>query len=190
MTMEFYEANYQIQMDPVFLENIKWGKPRSGHDEGTIHAHIDELCRNLEKVEKISDLEKNKLLFMILVHDTFKKDATPDSAIEDPNSHASLAVQYAKKFTDDKDVLTILQYHDLNFSLSKSFQKTGSYNVGRLYNLIGKLTDDGVKLLIIFTYIDGWTKGKDHSKLPWFKDEILNKRAIHWSEQWIEQFKD
>ncbi len=192
--MNFYDANYNIQMDPVFLENIKWGKPRSGHDEGTIHAHIDELCRNLEEVngDDISDEDKNKLLFLILVHDTFKKDATPGSSIEDPKSHASLAVEYAKKYTDDKDILTIIQYHDLNFSLAQSAQKNnGSYSVGRLLGLLGKLSLDGIRLLLIFTYIDGWTPGKDHSKLDWFKTEVLKYRPlVRWNEEWVKAFKD
>jgi hypothetical protein len=46
-------VNYQkafeaVVTDQRYLANLDWGKPREGHSEGTVRAHIREIERNLE----------------------------------------------------------------------------------------------------------------------------------------------
>src|SRR5215475_1903450 len=92
----------RVISDPRYLKNIEYGEPRSGHPEGKVKFHMAELETNLEKLApRLSEEQYWKLKFLIHVHDTFKAEAIPDSPIESPYSHASLARKFAAEFTDD-----------------------------------------------------------------------------------------
>lgn len=69
-----YEAILaEIMADERYQKNILWGFPRSGHPEGTIKAHIDELEENLEQLSpRLSTLESARIRLLIHTHDTFK----------------------------------------------------------------------------------------------------------------------
>ena len=52
MTNMDYKSVFQsIIADPDYQKNLDWGKPRGGHPEGTVRAHIEELEQNLEKMK-------------------------------------------------------------------------------------------------------------------------------------------
>ncbi|HSM70655.1 MAG TPA: hypothetical protein VK851_03850 [Anaerolineales bacterium] len=157
--------------DPRYLKNIEYGEPRSGHPEGKIKYHIAELEKKLSKLApKISEEQYWKLKILIHVHDTFKADALPDSPIESPNSHASLARKFASEFTADEDLLNMIQYHDVNYALWKQFDRAGSYDEKRFTRLLETIVD--WELFTMFLILDGSTQGKDPAKLTWFLDEV------------------
>jgi len=110
------------------------------------------------------------LKFLIHVHDTFKAEAVPDSPIIHPNSHASLARKFASEFTDDADLLNMIQFHDVNFSLWKQFAATGSYDLERFSALLETIID--WDLFLMFLIIDGSAMGKDPDKTRWFINEV------------------
>jgi hypothetical protein len=174
----------QIVSDPRYIKNIEYGEPRSGHPEGKIKYHIAELETNLEKLApRISEGQYWKLKFLIHIHDTFKADATPDSSIADPNSHASLARKFAAEFIEDEDLLNMVQFHDVNFSLWKQFAATGSYDNGRFENLLDTILD--WNLFLMFLIIDGNTEAKDPAKLVWFIAEVRKHRDVIVDETWL-----
>src|SRR4051812_5872310 len=103
----------RITADERYRRNLDWGKPRKGHPEGSIRAHIAELERNLAALSsRLTDEQIDKLRILIHVHDTFKPDAVEGARILDPRSHASLARAFLAEFTDDRELLTIVQFHD------------------------------------------------------------------------------
>lgn len=174
----------KVLADPRYLKNIEYGEPRSGHPEGTVRRHIAELEANLEKLApRISVEQFWKLKFLIHVHDTFKAEAVPDSPIENPHSHASLARSFAAEFTDDADLLNMIQFHDVNFALWKQFAATGSYNPQRLSALLNTILD--WDLFLVFTIIDGSTQGKDPDKVHWFITEVRKHKATIVDEGWL-----
>jgi hypothetical protein len=174
----------RVLADPRYLRNIEYGEPRSGHPEGKVKYHIAELELNLEKLApRISEEEYWKLKFLIQIHDTFKADATPDSPIESPNSHASLARKFASEFTDEADLLAMIQFHDLNFALWKQFAATGSYNVERFSRLLDTIMD--WDLFLMFLIIDGCTQGKDPDKVRWFIAEVRKHKETFVDETWL-----
>lgn len=175
----------KIRTNHRYLKNIEHGEPRSGHPEGKVKYHIIELEEILERMrlKGISDDQYWKLKFLIHIHDTFKAEAVPDSPIESPHSHASLARKFASEFTDDEDLLNMIQFHDVNYALWKQFDTTGSYDVRRFKRLLRTILD--WKLFLIFIIIDGSTKGKDRSKLPWFIDEVSKFKAIDIDSMWL-----
>ena len=178
------ESLQRIVSDPRYIKNIEYGEPRSGHPEGKVKYHIAELEENLEKLApRISKDQYWKLKFLIHVHDTFKADAIPDSPILNPRSHATLARKFAAEFTEDVDLLNMVQFHDVNFALWKQFEATDSYDVERLKILLDTISD--WDLFLLFLIVDGSTAGKDPEKLRWFFQEVHKYKKTIVNESWI-----
>jgi hypothetical protein len=175
----------RITADTRYLKNIEYGEPRSGHPEGKVKLHIAELEENLEKllVRRISEEQYWKLKFLIHVHDTFKADAIPNSSILNPKSHASLARKFAAEYTNDEDLLNMIQFHDVNYSLWRQWKQTGSYDEERLARLVATIQD--WDLFLLFLIIDGSTRGKDRSKLLWFLQEAAKHTKSMVDESWV-----
>ena len=174
----------RIMSDPRYLKNIEHGESRSGHPEGKVKFHIAELEENLKKFSpRISEEQYWKLKFLIHVHDTFKVDAVPDSAVESSNSHASLARIFASEFTDDTDLLNMIQFHDVNFALWKQFAATGTYDAERFQSLLNTIVD--WDLFLLFIILDGSTNGKDPDKVKWFIGEVNKHKAVSVDDSWM-----
>jgi len=175
----------EIMDDPRYRKNIEYGEPRAGHPEGKVKNHIVELEENLEKLAAhgISGEEYWKLKFLIHVHDTFKANAIPNSRIRSPHSHASLARKFAAEFIRDKDLLNMIQFHDVNYALWQQFDRTGSYDARRFNDLLDIIRD--WDLFLKFIIIDGSTQGKERSKLVWFINEVRKYRETIVTEDWI-----
>jgi hypothetical protein len=183
--MDYKKIVEQVIRDPRYQSGIEFGEPRSGHPEGKIKQHIADLEANLEKLRhRIHDQDIYwKLKFLIHVHDTFKAQAESGSAAADPHSHESLARAFASEFTDDADLLNIIQFHDENYSLWKQFRRAGRYDDPYFQYLLAKIQD--WDLYLIFTIIDGNTKGKDIEKLSWFIHEVKRYKRITLDETWV-----
>jgi hypothetical protein len=175
----------KIMNDPRYQSNIEYGEPRSGHPEGKVKYHIAELEENLEKLASrgISEEQYWKLKFLVHVHDTFKAESVPDSPILSPNSHASLARKFASEFIDEKDLLNMIQFHDVNFALWKQFAATGAYDVQQFKNLLETIQD--WDLFLMFVIVDGNTKGKDSKKIHWFIREVRKYKNTGVDESWL-----
>lgn len=117
-TVEYQLALSAITNDPRYRQNLDWGKPRSGHPEGTVRAHIEELENNLEVLKfRLSEWDCWKLKLLIHTHDTFKAEAKAGVAITDPRSHASLARDFLAEFCPNPDLLAMVQFHDEPYAL-------------------------------------------------------------------------
>lgn len=172
--MDYAAILCAIQADPRYQANLDWGKPRSGHPEGTVRAHIAEIERNLDRLSaRLSDTDIARLRLLIHVHDTFKATALPNVAITDPSSHASLARSFLAEFCADPDLLAMVQYHDEPFALWRQAQTKGAYNLQRLQTLIETIRD--WNLFLAFNIIDGCTAGKSPEPLLWLFGELQGR---------------
>ena len=183
--MNYEKAVKNVIDDPEYKKNVEWGISRSGHPEGNVKNHIAELEANLEKLKHrlINEEDYWKLKFLIHVHDTYKVKAKRGVPAIDPNSHESLAKEYARKYVDDKYILAIIQYHDENYFLWKQFKESGSYDDEYLKTLLDAIDD--WDLYLAFTIIDGNTEGKDLEKLPWFIREVRKHKNTVVDESWV-----
>jgi hypothetical protein len=123
----------------------------------------------------LSPEEYWKLKFLIHIHDTFKAEAEPDAAIIHPRSHASLARAFALEFTQDSDLLNMIQFHDEGYALWQQFTNRGAYDAGRLRRLIEIIQD--LDLFLAFLIIDSCTAGKSsraHRSIRAFALKELN----------------
>jgi hypothetical protein len=171
---DYEQIFHDIRADARYQRNLDWGEPRKGHPEGTVHAHIRELERNLNSLRgKLSETDYWKLKLLIHTHDTFKADAKQGVPISDPRSHASLARAFLAEFCDDADLLSMIQYHDEPYALWKHYQTRGAVSAERIENLLNAISD--WDLFLTFLIVDGCTDGKSREPLIWFFNEIQGR---------------
>lgn len=177
----FYKDLFvSISQNPRYLGNLDWGKPRRGHPEGTVRAHIQELEQNLETIGPGEGEEDYwKLMLLIHVHDSFKKDSKKGVAIEHPDSHASLARRFLSEYCKDEDLLNMVQYHDEPYALYRQDRLKGRFNTGRLDKLKATISD--WPLFLRFMLIDGYTDGKSAEPLDWSIQHLASSAGL--SEQ-------
>lgn len=183
--VKLQEIIAQIRADPQYQNNIEYGEPRPGHPEGKIKYHIADLESNLEQLihRGISPEQYWKLKFLIHVHDTFKAEAERDVPPLHPRSHATLAREYASRYIADPDLLNMIQFHDQNYYLWVDHIENDSYDSEVFQHLIHTVQD--WDLFLMFTIIDGRTRGKDISKLVWFIKEVNKYMPTYVDASWI-----
>jgi hypothetical protein len=174
-----------IKADPRYQKNIEYGQPRSGHPEGKVKFHIADLEANLEALQAKGISQENywKLKFLIHVHDSFKAEAESDTPVLDARNHATMAKEFASRFTSDTDLLNMIQLHDENYKLWQDYLHSGLLDHERFENLLNTIKD--WDLFLIFIIIDGCVKGKDYSKLAWFINEVGRRRVTTVDSSWI-----
>lgn len=174
-----------IKADPRYQKNIEYGQPRPGHPEGKVKFHIADLEANLEalKVKGISQDNYWKLKFLIHIHDSFKAESEKDTPVLDARNHATLAKEFARKFTNDMDLLNMIQFHDENYKLWQEYLKTNSVDDERFQGLLNTIKN--WDLFLMFIIIDGCVKGKDYSKLTWFINEVRRHKATSVDSSWV-----
>jgi hypothetical protein len=169
-----------ILQDPRYLANLDWGRPRSGHPEGTVRAHIGELEGNLAALRpRFDDLGFWKLRLLIHTHDTFKAEAVAGAAITHPQSHASLARAFLAEFCDDADLHAMVQFHDEPYALWRQFAHKGTFNRERFDALLNAVRD--WDLFAAFLLIDGCTEGKGREPLHWLFAALEGRVASRFS---------
>ena len=160
-----------VVRDERYRQNLDWGRPRTGHPEGSIRNHIAELERNLEAFrDRVDTATYWKLKLLVHVHDTFKPDAVEGVPIAAPNSHASLARRFLAEFVDDEQLLTLVQYHDEPYALFQQSQRRGRLDRRRFDALLERIQD--WDLFLAFLIIDGSTAGKSRRPLRWWFEQI------------------
>ena len=156
------------------MANLDWGQSRPGHPEGTVRAHVEELEGNLDRLKPhILEDQFWKLRVILHTHDSFKAEAERGVPITHPMSHASLACQFLSKYTQDGDILNMVQYHDEPFALWRQFKQRGSFNIDRLEALVSTIND--WDLFLLFQLVDGLTDGKDAEPLTWLFEEVSGR---------------
>jgi hypothetical protein len=185
--MDYKKAVENVMIDPRYKRNVEWGKPRPGHPEGKVKYHIAELESNLAQLKHRLTGKNDywKLMLLIHVHDMFKAEASKGVPATDPRSHGSLAREFASDFINDKDLLTIIQYHGVSYFLWRQLRATGEYDTKVFMDLLSII--DNWDLFLAFTIIDGNTKGKDIEKLPWFIAEVRRYKETLVDESWVQK---
>jgi hypothetical protein len=119
-------------------------------------------------------LERAKLLVLIYVHDTFKREAQEGVPISHERRHGALARKFAGEFTADGDLLEMIQRHDEPYALFKKYFGSGDYDFKRLADLTRAIKDWDT--FCLFQIIDNATpsKLKDEAAnhLSWFLDLV------------------
>jgi hypothetical protein len=163
------ELESKIVSDPEWQEGAAWGDPRPGHPEGTVSAHIEEVLANVEEVAIDRD-DRERLRFVALIHDTFKHRVNRDRPREGENHHAMIARHFAERYSDDPELLDVIELHDEAFNAWVKGERGGKWDgaEARALRLIERL-GPATGFYVRFYDADNRTGSKDQAPLEWFK---------------------
>jgi len=100
-----------VLADREWQEGASWGDPRPGHPEGEVAAHIEEVLRNVDS-EALDPADRERLRFVALIRDTFKHRVNRTQPRSGENHHAMIARRFAERYTDDRELLEVIELHD------------------------------------------------------------------------------
>lgn len=172
------EVERRMLEDPRWQDRAAWGSVRPGHPEGTVRAHIEEVLANID----LKDHEpgaRSRLRFIALVHDTFKGEVDPERPRSGDNHHALIARRYAERYTDDPDLLDVIELHDEAYNAWASGQRAQDWAKARARGerLLTRL-GARLSLYLDFYRADNAAGDKSPEPLDWF-----NKLALDHQRQ-------
>ena len=166
------EALRRFCLDPIYLANREWGAPRWGHPEGSLGAHIEDLEANLQRARPwLVEGEEPRLRLIVHAHDICKPEALTGVPSVHPRHHGCLARQLLARYTQDPEVLGIVQHHDDGYHLF--FQSNPGPGIERLLAAV-----EDLELFLLFTFIDGCLPGKLLNPVQWFVDQLAQHRRL------------
>ena len=163
------EVERRIVSDPEWQEGAAWGSPRPGHPEGSVSAHIEEVLVNINRVA-LDETDRERLRFVALIHDTFKHRVDRDRPRQGENHHATIARRFAERYTDDPELLEVIELHDEAFNAWAKGDRSDAWEPAearacRLLDRLGPSTAFYVR----FYRADNETGSKDQAPLEWFE---------------------
>jgi hypothetical protein len=163
-----------LAADPVLKDGLAWGKPRRGHPEGTVGAHVADL---LETIERWGETGKRReeLRFLALAHDSLKYKVQNWRPKTGENHHAMRARRFAERHTDDERLLATIEQHDRPYNLWRKACSRGRMDEHAFSEMLDRIPD--VDLFLRFVELDGSTEGKNHEPIRWLKAE-LGQRGV------------
>jgi hypothetical protein len=171
------ELERAVAADPELLAGLAWGKPRAGHPEGTVGAHVADLLRAIDRDDHPPEV-RAELRFLALVHDAFKYRVQEWLPKTGDNHHAARARRFAERFTDDERLLATIQYHDAPYAIWRKLKRRGRLDEERFSAMLERVPD--LELFLRFIELDGSTEGKNPEPVRWFRDEL--RRRGHLEE--------
>lgn len=163
--------------DPEWQEGLRWGRPRPGHPEGSVLAHVRDVLSNVEHVAD-SPEQRARLRLIALVHDTFKSQVDRSRPKTGANHHAAIARRFAERHIDDRGVLLAIERHDAPYAIWRRGRRTGDWDESarRADALIEELGDD-LDLFLRFYRADNATGDKTDEDLRWFEGLVSARQA-------------
>jgi hypothetical protein len=169
------ELERAVAQDPQLLAGLAWGKPRKGHPEGTVGAHVAGLLAAIDRGELPQDA-RTSLRFVALVHDAFKYRVHEWLPKTGANHHATRARRFAEGFTDDERLLATIEFHDGPYAIWRKMKRRGSLDEERLSRMLARVPD--LELFLLFVELDGSTEGKNPEPIRWFRDELRRRGLL------------
>jgi hypothetical protein len=179
------ELERALIADPELREGLAWGKPRSGHPEGSVGAHVADL---LETVDRWGErgARRADLRFLALVHDAMKYKVREWLPKVGENHHAMRARRFAERYTQDERLLGTIEQHDRPYALWRKLRLSGRLvERGRELRLSGRLVGRGLRrmleripdrdLFVRFVELDGSGEGKNPEPIEWLKRELRRR---------------
>jgi hypothetical protein len=166
------ELERRVSADPVLLEGLAWGEPRSGHPEGEVGEHVGELLRTLESWGE-AEPRRSELRFLSLVHDALKYKVQGWRPRTGQNHHAARARRFAERYTDDERLLAAIELHDRPYAIWRRLDRTGKRQDDALDEMLERIPDPD--LFLRFVELDGSSEGKDPQPLRWFREQLAER---------------
>jgi hypothetical protein len=158
--------------DPELREGLAWGRPRKGHPEGSVGAHVADLLETIERWGETGG-RRAELRVLALVHDSMKyrvRDWLPKTG---ENHHAVRARRFAERHIGDERLLAAIEQHDRPYALWRKLQRTGRLDEKGFARMLERIPD--LDLFVRFVELDGSTEGKDPEPIEWLKRELAGR---------------
>jgi hypothetical protein len=163
-----------LARDPMLREGLAWGRPRRGHPEGTVGAHVADLLETIDRWGE-TGTRREELRFIALVHDSLKYRVQGWRPKTGENHHAMRARRFAERYTDDERLLAAIEEHDRPYNLWRMARRAGRPEDHNLAEMLDRIPD--LDLFLRFVELDGSTKGKTEEPIHWLKTE-LGRRGV------------
>ena len=166
------ELERAVTADPVLREGLAWGKPRRGHPEGTVGAHVADLLETIDRWGE-TGRRREELRFLALVHDSLKYQVQHWRPRTGENHHATRARRFAERYTGDERLLAAIEHHDRPYNLWRKARRRGRMDDHAFNEMLDRIPD--VDLFLRFVELDGSTEGKSHEPIRWLKAELAQR---------------
>jgi hypothetical protein len=163
------ELEREAAADAELCAGLAWGRPRPGHPEGAVGAHVGDLLRTIDR-DGYTGETRRKLRFMALVHDSFKYRVHEWRPKTGRNHHATRARAFSERFVDDEGLLAAIELHDKPYSLWRKMQRRGRLDEPAFEEMMSRIGDP--ELFLRFIELDGSTEGKNPEPIRWFREEL------------------
>ena len=169
------ELERAVLSDPVLQEGLAWGKPRHGHPEGSVGAHVADLLETIDRWGETGQ-RRQELRFMAIVHDALKYKVQNWRPRIGENHHAMRARRFAERYTNDERMLATIEQHDRPYNIWRKALPKGRANDHALNSMIRRIPD--LDLFVRFVELDGSTEGKNHEPIRWLKSELAERGLL------------
>lgn len=158
-----------IASDAEWQEGARWGRPRRGHPEGAVAAHVAEVLANVDR-QALDEEDRRRLRLIALVHDTFKHRVDRRRPRSGDNHHGRIARRFAERYLDDAELLEIVELHDEAYNAWRKGARTGNWEAAeeRARRLIDRL-GPSLPLYCRFYRADNATGSKSREPVEWFE---------------------
>jgi hypothetical protein len=163
------ELERAVTADRELLEGLEWGRPRRGHPEGSVAAHVSDLLATIDSWGEPST-RRADLRFLALVHDSFKYRVREWMPRTGENHHGLRARRFAERYTDDERLLATIELHDRPYSLWRRLRRRGRLDGDALERMLARIPD--LDLFVRFVELDGSTEGKNPEPVNWLRERV------------------
>jgi hypothetical protein len=159
------ELERAVADDPVLLEGLAWGRPRRGHPEGPVGAHVADLIATIDRWGE-RGARRAELRFIALVHDALKHAVHDWLPKRGENHHAMRARRFAERYTDDERLLATIELHDRPYAIWRRMRRLG-LDERPFARMLERIPDR--ELFARFVELDASTEGKRQEPIHWMK---------------------
>ena len=174
------ELERALLADPVLQEGLSWGKPRRGHPEGTVGAHVADLLETIDRWGE-SGRRREELRVLALVHDSLKYQVQHWRPKTGENHHAMRARRFAERYVDDERLLATIEQHDRPYNLWRKARRRGRRDEHAFDEMVERIPD--MDLFLGFVELDGSTEGKTPEPIRWLKGQLDRRGAAEGGER-------
>ena len=170
------ELERAMAADPDWNAGMEYGRPRPGHPEGSVAAHVAEVLLNVDRWYADSPW-RGDLRVIALVHDSFKHQVDHMQSKSGENHHAMRARRFAERFELQPAVLDIIELHDDAYNAWQCGPRDNNWPKAerRADTLIERL-GESLELYLAFYRCDNSTGDKRPDSFLWFEERTVRSR--------------
>jgi hypothetical protein len=166
------ERERALMRDGELRRGLAWGRPRKGHPEGSVGAHVAELLETIDRWGE-RGTRREELRCIALVHDALKFRVRGWLPKTGENHHAVRARRLAERYTDDERLLATVEQHDRPYGLWRKLRRTGRLDEPAFDRMLRRIPD--LDLFVRFVELDGSSEAKDPAPIAWLKEELARR---------------